>query len=126
MALLFRSMRKDMDGRPLVAPTARGLGLRAAEIIVSNDGFVAPGAGGMSVSPATPLHLPPYRRPPKYGGDGKDPVWKLDTADLPNSVTYRPDEGPEPTHGLLEPAWAMTLEDFELGLAETRDSWREC
>jgi hypothetical protein len=119
-------MIKDPDGRPLVVPTARGLGLRAGEIAVSEDGSVEPGGGGMSVSPDTPRYLPPYRRPPKYGGDGKDPVWELETADLPDAVAYVPDVGPRPTHGLLEPAWSMTLEDFELALAETRDSWREC
>jgi hypothetical protein len=126
MTHLFRSMIKDVDGRPLVVETARGLGLRAGEIVVSPDGLVEPGAGGMSVSPDTPLNLPSYRRPPKYQGDGKDPVWELDTADLPTAVGYLPDPGPNPTHGVLEPAWSMSLEDFELALAETRDVWREC
>jgi hypothetical protein len=125
MTRLYRSMIEDADGRPLIAPTARGLGVRAGEIAVSVEGFVEPGGGGMSVSPDTPLHLPPYRRPPKYDGDGKDPVWELDTGDLPETVAYEPDPGPHPTHGLLEPAWSMSLEDFELALAETRDSWRK-
>jgi hypothetical protein len=119
-------MMKDVDERPLVVPTARGLGLRAGEVVVSADGLVEPGAGGMSVSPETPLNLPPYRRPPKYGGDGKDPVWELDSSELSSAVSYLPDPGPNPRHGVLEPGWSMSLEDFELALAETRDVWREC
>ena len=58
----------------------------------------------------------------KFGECG---IWELDTDDLPDTVAYEPDPGAHPTHGLLEPAWSMTLEDFELALAETRDSWRK-
>jgi hypothetical protein len=126
MATLYRAIRIDYDGRPLLAPTARGLGVRPdIDIPVDDAGMVEPGTGGMSVAEGSLEHLPAHRRPPAHGGTGLDPVWRIEEDDLGEGLTYRLEE-PPPAHGMVEPAWGMHLEEFELALAETRDLWTEC
>jgi len=115
----------DSDGRPLVVPTARGLGVRfEADIPVDEAGQVQPGTGGMSVAEESPQSLPSHRRPASHGGTGLDPVWMIAEEDLTEALIYRLDE-PPPGHGMVEPAWEMSFEDFEIALAETRDLWAE-
>lgn len=80
--------------------------------------------GGMSVTPDSPEGLPFFRLPPGFGGTGKDPVWELDTEELGEGLIYRPDDASPDTHGFVEPAQRMRLDDFEDLLAGTRNSWR--
>jgi hypothetical protein len=118
-------MRKDIDGRPLVFPAARGLGVRAeVDIPVDDYGNVQPGVGGMSVACRSPESLPQHRRPSSLGGSGLDPVWELGETDLSAALIFRLEE-PPPDHGLIEPTWEMSFEDLQDALAETRDAWRE-
>jgi hypothetical protein len=115
-------MIKANDGRPLTVGTARGLGVRAEiDIFVDEDGMVDPDSGGLSVSEA-PEHLPYYRRPPAHGGDGADPLWQLETDELPDGLQCRPDSE---THAMIEPSQRMELDVYEELLAETRDLWVE-
>ena len=87
---LYRGMR-EADGLPVTGPTARTLGARpGVDVPVGPDGMVHPGTGGVSVSPDSPLNLPPHRRPPEFGGTGRDPVWRLDERDLPDGLSYPP------------------------------------
>src|SRR6266849_6521093 len=72
--ILYRSMRDDPAGGPLVGPTARTLGVRPHVDIPVLVGQVRPNTGGMSVAPDHPGTLHPLRRPPAQGGSGKDPV----------------------------------------------------
>jgi hypothetical protein len=61
MAVLFRSMRDDGEGRPLCGPTARTLGVRpAGDIVIRDDGTVEPCRGGMSVAIDRTEHLPAH------------------------------------------------------------------
>jgi hypothetical protein len=53
----------------------------------------------------------------RSGGSRKDEIRDV--------LNYRLDE-PPPCHGVIEPAWRMTLDDYELALAETHDAWAEC
>jgi hypothetical protein len=41
------------------------------------------------VAPYSPEHLPDHRRPPEYGGTGKDPAWEISVVDLGNDLIYR-------------------------------------
>jgi len=117
-------MIEDHDERPLLAPTARALGVRPdIDILVDEFGDVEPGEG-MSVSPDSLSNLPEHRRPMSAGGSGKDPIWEIESDELPAPLSYRPDDE-DPTHGFIEPAWPMGLDDFEEALAETRDFWRK-
>jgi hypothetical protein len=132
MATLYRAMRKDLDGRPVVASStsflspARGLGVRPiVDIPVDDDGYVEPGLDGMSVAQGSADYLPDHRRPTALGGESDDPLWRIEEEEIGEALNYRLDE-PPPGHGVIEPAWRMTLEEYELGLAETRDAWTEC
>ena len=121
---LYRSMTPAPDGLPQVAPTARGLGARPmADIPVDGNGVVLPQTGGMSVSPGIG-GLPPHRRPPQYGGTGKDPVYCTCISDLPPSLGYRPDPANPTGHGFVEPSTPMSLDQYQRSLGGTRSKWR--
>src|SRR5262245_34583339 len=109
----------DDGGFPRVGRSARMLGIRPGDDIERDtDGYVHPGTGGLSVAPDDPYRLSYHRRPKTLGGKCKDPVWALDAASLPASLTYRADV-PE-RHGVIEPAQVMTIADYEAALAATR------
>jgi hypothetical protein len=124
---LYRSMKEDADGLPMVGRSPRMLGVRTGsdptpDVTASAPSDpVVPGQGGMSVAPGDPMHLQPFRRPPSLGGIGKDPVWWIDTDDLEPELGFRQDR---PTHGLVEPRHTMPLQDFEGALAKTRSRWK--
>lgn len=124
---LFRSMKEDADGLPMVGPSGRMLGVRPGsaatpDVLASqaND-TVLPNHGGMSVAPDDPMHLLKHRRPPSLGGIGQDPVWYIEVADLPVDLQFRQDRL---THGVIEPAQTMTLAEFEMALEATRSQWK--
>jgi RHS repeat-associated protein len=121
---LYRAMTPAADGFPLIAPTARGLGVRPeTDIAISQDGLVYPGTGGMSVSP-TIAGLPPHRRPQDLGGTGKDPVYCTCVADLPDSLVYRPDPLNPTGHGFVEPATPTPFDFYQENIGSTRPFWR--
>lgn len=97
---------------------------RFRDIDVDEGGMVGPETGGVSVSPPPPENLPEQLRPPGFGGYGKDPLWELDTDDLPPELRYRPDPKNLTGHGFVEPAAPMLFEDFERAVHGTRSSWR--
>lgn len=109
-------MSRDADGSPRVEPTARGLGVRPHyDVIPDRDGIILPGNGGMSVNPR-PDDLP------RWLLKRNCVPWVLDSDELPDSLAHRWDSK---THGLIEPARAMRLDDFQVALTETRAKWRE-
>lgn len=112
------------DGLPLVGQTARTLGARPnVDLMVDGHGIVRPGAGGLSVSPNNPMHLPPHRRPPQFGGMGRDPVWQLWTGDLGEELAYRPDPRNPSGHGFIEPTRQMGFTAYQAALEATRERW---
>lgn len=117
---VFRAMRDDPSGGPMVGPTARTLGVRPGDDLPVVGGRVNPGTGGMSVAPDSPMNLPAHRRPPQFGGSGKDPVWGIDTGSIGGDIVYRRDK---PTHGLFEPAGEMSIEAFQKALADLAPRW---
>ena len=119
--MVYRAMREDPSGGPQVGPTARTLGVRSGVDIPVTAGQVRPNGGGMSVAPDRPENLHPLRRPPACGGFGRDPVWCLDLARLSGDLRFRQDS---PTHGLIEPARAMSLDQLQEALAKTAPSWQ--
>jgi hypothetical protein len=121
---LFRSMQAAEDGMPVVGPTARTLGARPRiDILVDPHGTVRPGTGGLSVSPDDPRNLPSHRRPPEFGGTGKDTVWTIASSELGPELIYRPDPLNPTGHGFVEPAWPMHVDQYQRALAATRGAW---
>jgi hypothetical protein len=76
----------------------------------------------MSVTPERPENLHPLRRPPAYGGSGKDPVWYLDVDSLSADLQYRQDSA---THGPIEPARAMPIDELQKLLGATQPDWKK-
>ena len=108
-------MEDDGEGRPLVGPSARRLGVRSAvDIPVGEEDEIEPFTGGMSVTPDTPAALPPFRRPSGHGGTGVDPVWGIDSEDLGTGLIYRPDDANPDEHGFVEPAWRMRFDGTKI------------
>ena len=121
LAKIFRGM-KDDGGYPKIESSARGLGVREGiDITVDANGMVEPGKNGMSMSPS-PQDLPSHRRPPEFGGTGKDPVWQIDTSDLGDDLKYVPDK---PGHGTIQPSKKMTLEKYKQALGSLRRKFRK-
>ena len=120
---LYRGMKAAGDGMPSAGASAREIGARPGDDIpVDERGFVHPGTGGVSVAPESPSRLPEHRRPPTLGGNGKDPVWRLNSRMLPDALRYRADTD---THGTIEPASTMTLTAYQDALRETRSRWTQ-
>jgi hypothetical protein len=119
-------MKESVSGQPSVGPSSRTLGIRPGIDVpaVSPDEIVVPGQGGLSVSPDDPHNLPPTRRPPAFGGTGKDPVWGLDESDLGPDLRYRPDPDND-RHGFIEPVRAMPLREYEEAIARTQGLWKK-
>jgi len=122
VTILYRAMREDPFGGPVIGPSARTLGVRPHVDIVVVAGQVWPNMGGMSVAPDRPENLHPLRRPPKYGGSGKDPIWCIEATLLGNDLQFRRDS---PTHGLIEPARAMLLDEYQQALQATTALWKK-
>jgi hypothetical protein len=124
LATLYRAMTTDPDGQPRVSPSARAIGVRQEDVLVDEEDMVDPEAGGMSVCPNNPFNLEEHRRPAEFGGHGRDPVWMIEEDVLIEGLLYRPDPDDPAKHGFIEPAWRMSVEDYEELLALTRDDWR--
>jgi len=83
-----------------------------------------PTTEGMSVVPPPVENLVDHRRPPDFGGTGKDPVFELDTEDLPGVLAYRPDPTNPEGHGFIEPARRVSFEEYRRAIHQTRSLWR--
>lgn len=122
--LVYRAMKSASDGLPELDASSRTLGARpGVDIPVEADGYVRPGAGGMSVSPGSPLNLPRSRRPPEFDGYGRDAVYGLDRSALGRQLRYRPDPDDPDKHGFVEPSRRMTFEYYQRAIWSTRDGW---
>jgi hypothetical protein len=125
---VLRTMKIGEDDLPEVGKTGRYLGARPSgkfrDIDVDANEMVHPGTGGLSVSPPPPENLHELVRPPEYGGIGKDPLWELETNELPPELAYRPDPKRLKEHGFIEPARAMSFEEYQGALHATRELWK--
>ena len=122
--LLFRAMKSD-GTKPIVGETRRELGAKPGappdgDIPVDAFGRVEAGTGGMSVAPCEVKHLPRHRRPPAFGGEGRDPVFFLSASLLPESLAVRMDR---PTHAMVEPTSRCTFIEYQEALHATRPTW---
>jgi len=66
--------------------------------------------------------LPNFRKPPAFGGIGKDPLWKIDDSKLVGDIEAVQDS---PTHVSIMPRTTMLLEKYETALAYTQKDWEK-
>lgn len=123
---IFRAMRKDDRGHPVCGSEPNQLGGRlGVDVPEAIDELVETETGGMSATPDDPKLLPIYKRPKWLGGAGKLPVFEIEVAVLDVRLRVRRDpENPE-RHAFVEPAAAMTVNDYQAVLCATRRLWRE-
>src|SRR5580658_3933512 len=114
---MFRAMKADADGLPKAGRSARELGVRVdgpiRDLAIGQDGTVEPGTGGMSIALDAARNLPKPRLPRSLGGEGRDPVFVMLTAEVPRTLSLRPDRYP---HALVEPGRRCPFPDFEADL----------
>jgi hypothetical protein len=141
--LYYRGM-VDENGKPKIGRSARLLGVRLGIDInikqmpvnsLDEQGYLLPeserefqgelvdvaivNTGGMSVSLSIEA-LPAPRKPAKFGGYGKDPLWQIDDSNITGDLQAVQDS---PTHVSISPRVTMSLERYELALANTQDDW---
>ncbi len=138
MAIIYRVMT-NQDGRPKIGPTRRTLGVKARpgdeseEVDIPTDwhGIVRSNTGGMSVAPSW-RDLPRHRIParlrcllPSACGKNEDACWRMGQGPFQHAsvasglclrVTSR-------IHGLVEPAMAVSLDQYQSDLAATQNEW---
>ncbi|AFY80416.1 hypothetical protein [Oscillatoria acuminata] len=64
--------------------------------------------------------LPVFRRPAKFGGSGKDPLWQIDDKNIRGDLEALQDS---PMHVSIVPSVTMSLERYEAALANTQNDW---
>ena len=120
--VFYRGMVASQDGGPELGASAKMLGARQGTDINADDGLVRPKSGGMSVN-ESPTGMPAFRRPPSFGGSGKDlRMYCIRECDIPPGLRYTPESG---GHGFFEPSDGMTFEDYQNLVQGTRGLWSE-
>ena len=74
---------------------------------------------GMSVSLSIDA-LPDFRKPPAFGGIGRDPLWQIDSDKITGDLEAVRDSD---THVSITPKVTMLLAQYEAALASTSDTW---
>lgn len=143
MALLYRAMIDD-QGKPKIGRSPRMLGVRLGTDIdvekmprnwLDSEGYLRSpteriNSGnlvdvavrnnkGMSSSLSIEM-LPDFRKPPEFGGRGKDPLWQIDNRRILGDLEAVQDS---PTHVSIMPRKTMLLEKYETALANTQTFW---
>lgn len=143
--LYYRGMAED-NGRPKVGRSARLLGIRPGIDIdieqiprgyLDEQGYlkaeaertalgefvtvVIKNSKGMSVSLSIDS-LPAFRKPSKFGGIGKDPLWQIDDSKITGELEAVQDSL---THVSILPKVTMLLEKYEAALANTQNDWEK-
>ena len=119
---LYRAMKVDTDGKPLIGTNGSMLGVRPTDptntnptalfdVDAVNDADLVHPGEGLSTSPDANS-----RRPRK-----KEALFEIDTDDLSRELEPNPDK---PGHCLLQPSLPMTLSEYQQALADTRDLWK--
>lgn len=143
MAKLYYRGMAEQNGKPKIGRSARLLGVRSGIDIdieqmptgyLNEQGYLLADSEpvfrgelvvavrntkGMSVSLSIES-LPAFRRPAKFGGTGKDPLWQIDDRNIMGDLQAVQDS---PTHVSILPRTTMSLERYEAALANTQNDW---
>lgn len=124
MKPVYRGMTED-GGKPALGESARKLGVRkGTDITIDEKDNAVHDKKGMSTSPGDPKNLPLHRRPPEFGGTGKDPVWEADSGSLSNDKIEWFEDDPG-KHGIVRPKKDMPYSEFKKSLEGTQGSWKK-
>jgi hypothetical protein len=149
--LYYRGMAEE-NGKPKVGRSARSLGVRPGididveqmprnrldengylrseidqnytEQLINTNQFVTvaiKNKKGMSTSLSIE-DLPPFRKPDRFGGKGKDPLWQIEDSKITGDLEAVQDS---PTHVSIRPRITMLLEKYEAALANTQNDWEK-
>jgi hypothetical protein len=141
--LYYRGMA-EQNGKPKIGRSARLLGIRPTIDInieqmpigcLDEHGYLLPESQrklhghllavairdtkGMSVSLSIES-LPAFRKPTKFGGNGKDSLWQIDESMITGDLQAVQDS---PTHVSIMPIVTMSLEKYEAALTNTQKYW---
>ncbi|CAN1211017.1 hypothetical protein TUMEXPCC7403_12525 [Tumidithrix helvetica PCC 7403] len=144
MAKLYYRGMAEQNRKPRIGRSARLLGVRPNIDInieqmsigcLDKQGYLLPesqrklygdlvavairNTKGMSVSLSIE-GLPAFRKPTKFGGNGKDPLWQIDDSMIAGDLQAVQDS---PTHVSIMPRVTMALEKYEAALANTQKYW---
>lgn len=144
MAKLYYRGMAEQNGKPKIGRSARLLGIRPGIDIdieqmpigyLNDQGYLLAeserdfrgelvtiairNTKGMSVSLSIES-LPAFRRPAKFGGTGKDPLWQIDDKNIMGDLEAVQDS---PSHVSILPRSSMSLERYETALANTQNDW---
>ncbi|GAB6962920.1 RHS repeat domain-containing protein [Prevotella fusca] len=121
LEVLFRGMKQN-NNVPLIGNTADKLGVRPNVDIKVVDGKVYPNSGGMSVNTSI-TNIPPHRKPIEFGGTQKgSSMFQIDSDNLGDLLMFKPDKNG--THGVIEPARSMTLEEYQEALNDLQNKFK--
>ena len=137
MPKLFRVMKKGDDQKPIVDATGKGLGVRGipvngvVDVDLDDEGFVALNGKGMSVVPAwrdLPFFLVPLRLKDQFpGARGAIDCYcfamghgTFQNGTIADGLHLQQDS---PKHGNVVPQQRVVLDQFQIDLAATRESW---
>lgn len=146
MAKLYYRGMAEQNGKPKIGRSARLLGIRPGIDIdveqmptgyLNEQGYLLADSErelqgelvvvavrntkGMSVSISIES-LPAFRRPAKFGGTGKDPLWQIDDRNIMGDLQAVQDS---PTHVSILPRVTMSLERYETAFANTQNDWEK-
>jgi hypothetical protein len=66
--------------------------------------------------------LPAFRKPPAFGGMGKDPLWQIEESKISDDLEAVQDSA---THVSIMPRVTMLLDKYETALANTQNDWEK-
>jgi hypothetical protein len=146
MAKLYYRGMAEQNGKPKTGRSARLLGVRPSIDInieqmpigcLDEHGYLLPESQrklhgdfvavairdtkGMSVSLSIES-LPAFRKPARFGGNSKDPLWQIDDSMIAGDLQAAQDS---PTHVSIMPRVTMSLEKYEAALANTQKYWEK-
>jgi hypothetical protein len=118
---LYRVMKADADGKPLVGDGSMMLGVRPFDPSTPHRRFDVPATAGSDAVNPGEGGLSCYTDPASITVRGaKLILWSIETDDVPVLLEAKPAWSP---HYHVEPARSMTLDDLQQLLADTRDLW---
>ncbi len=125
--MLYRSMKADSDGLPIIASKRWGLGVRTSgedtDVFVASDGTVGPLDGGMSVAKDWRDIYRAFIPRELRGTNDRYTMFRLREQDLPAGLAVR--QRGKKTHYQVEAARRMPITRYRELLAETQDLWEK-